>query len=140
MRHSYEMLPTVSLQTETSMIWFVKTQPVYQHFKNIQGKIISSYTKVTHKLSENKQNLKKILVLCWFGFQTNCFEEIAKIQVWPILASQCLCLAAIDDIKDRIDSYNSPQAILADLTCKSCASESHKNCEQKLCRTDYNQN
>lgn len=84
MRPGYEMLPTVSLQNKISMILFVKTQPVYLRLKNTQGKTISSYTKATHKLSENKQNLKKILVLCWFGFQTKCFEKNAKVEIWPI--------------------------------------------------------
>ena len=80
------------------MILFVKAQPVYLLLKKSQARTISSYTKVTHKLSENKKN-PKILVLCWFGFQTKCFEKIAKMQIWPILASQCLCLAAIDYTK-----------------------------------------
>jgi len=80
MTPGYEMLPTVSLQNNTSMILFVKAQPVYLLLKKSQARTISSYTKVTHKLSENKKN-PKILVLCWFGFQTKCFEKIAKMQI-----------------------------------------------------------
>lgn len=99
MRPGYEKLPTASLQTKISMSVFVKTQAVYLHLKNMQGETTSSYTGVTHKLSETKQNLNKILVLCWFGFQTKCFENIAKIQIWPSLASRCLRLAATGDTK-----------------------------------------
>lgn len=55
MRPSYEVLPAVSLQNKISVILLVKAQPIYLHLKNVQGKTISSYTKVTPKHSENKK-------------------------------------------------------------------------------------
>lgn len=59
------------------MILFVKTQSVYLHLKDTEGKTIGNYTEVTQQVSKNKKI--KFLVSVGLDFKSSDLTKLPKL-------------------------------------------------------------